>query len=69
MPPGIPRGVTRQVRPTFDDKASLAIVLFHVLLIDTAQDIVLLTLWANGQTLGGDEIILGYCVGAFSLQR
>ena len=69
MPPGLPRGVARQVRPTLDDKASLAVVLFDVLLIDTARGIFFPTLWAHVQNLGGDEIVLGYCVGAFSLGR
>ncbi|CAN0452736.1 unnamed protein product, partial [Scytosiphon promiscuus] len=58
-----------QVRPTLDDKASLAIVLLDVLLVDTARGIFFPTLWTHVKQLGGDKIALGYCVGAFSLGR
>lgn len=54
---------------TLDDKASLAIVLCDVLLVDTARGIFFPTLWAHVKQLGGDKIALGYCVGAFSLGR
>ncbi|CAM9556073.1 unnamed protein product, partial [Ectocarpus sp. 8 AP-2014] len=58
-----------QVRPTLDDKASFAIVLGNLLLIDTARGIFFPTLWTHVSQLGGDKIALGYCVGAFSLGR
>eukprot|EP00752_Nemacystus_decipiens_P015766 g14076.t1 len=60
---------TRPVSATLDDKASLAIVLCDVLLVDTARGIFFPTLWPHVKQLGGDKIALGYCVGAFSLGR
>ncbi|CAM9152934.1 unnamed protein product [Scytosiphon promiscuus] len=64
-----PEAVRGEVRPTLDDKASLAIVLLDVLLVDTARGIFFPTLWTHVKQLGGDKIALGYCVGAFSLGR
>ncbi|CBN79388.1 conserved unknown protein [Ectocarpus siliculosus] len=58
-----------QVQPTLDDKASFAVVLVNLLLIDTARGIFFPTLWTHVSQLGGDKITLGYCVGAFSLGR
>ncbi|CAM9412963.1 unnamed protein product, partial [Ectocarpus sp. 8 AP-2014] len=58
-----------EVRPTLDDKASFAVVLGDVLLVDTARGIFFPTLWTHVSQLGGDKIALGYCVGAFSLGR
>ncbi|CAN0420873.1 unnamed protein product, partial [Ectocarpus sp. 12 AP-2014] len=58
-----------QVQPTLDDKASFAIVLGNLLLIDTARGIFFPTLCAHVSQLGGGKIALGYCVGAFSLGR
>ncbi|CAM9913831.1 unnamed protein product [Ectocarpus fasciculatus] len=58
-----------EVQPTLDDKASFAVVLGNLFLIDTVRGIFFPTLWTHVSQLGGDKIALGYCVGAFSLGR
>ncbi|CAN0467582.1 unnamed protein product, partial [Ectocarpus sp. 12 AP-2014] len=57
------------VQPTLDDKASFAIVLGNLCLIDTARGIFFPTLRAHVSQLGGDKIAQGYCVGASSFGR
>lgn len=58
-----------QVERSLDDKASLAVVMFNVLLVDTARGIFFPTLWPRIELFGGNNVTLGYCVGAFSLGR
>lgn len=64
--------------PTYDpiaqvertlDTASLAVIMFNFLLLDTARSIFFPTLWPRIESFGGDNVTLGYCVGALSLGR
>lgn len=43
--------------------------MYNVLLVDTARGIYFPTLWKHIYNLGGNEVVLGFCVGAFSFGR
>ncbi|CAM9297597.1 unnamed protein product [Discosporangium mesarthrocarpum] len=58
-----------QVPRSLDDRASLFVVMLVVLIGDTARGIMFPTLWPYVKSMGGNRIMQGYCVGAFSLGR